>query len=69
MVMVVVIILIRSFIQGFNTIVALLTSMLETSSLTDLSISKTQIMVEYEGIDGISSCSGDFDKKFYPKLQ
>ena len=38
-------------IQGFNKIVAPLTSMLRRSSLMDSSTSVTQIAVEYDGID------------------
>ena len=42
----------RRFIQGFNKIATLLTSMLRTSSSTDSSTSMTQIAVEDDGVDG-----------------
>ena len=52
MVVIAVVILIKSFIQSFNTIAVPLTLMLRISSLTDLSTSITQIVVKYDEIDG-----------------
>ena len=43
--------------------------MLRTCSSKDSLTSVTQIVVEYDGVDDGDGCSGDFDKKFHPKLQ
>ena len=51
MVVVAVMILTRSFIQGFSTVAASLISMLKTSSSTDSSTSATQITVEHDEVD------------------
>ena len=53
-VVVAVMILTGSFIQGFSTIAAPLTSMLRTSLSMESSISATQIAVEYNEVDGAS---------------
>ena len=42
--------------------------MLRTSSSTNSSTSVTQIVVEYDGVDNGSGCSGDFDRKFHQSL-
>ena len=44
-------------------------SMLRTSSSIDSSTSVTQIVVEYDGVDDGGGRSGDFDRKFHPRLQ
>ena len=49
-----------------TSLLAPLTSMLRTSSSTDSSISATQIVVDYDGVDGGGGRSGDFDRKFHP---
>ena len=51
MVVVAVVILTGSFIQGFSKIAAPLTSMLRTSSSTDSSTSAAQIVVEFDKVD------------------
>ena len=43
--------------------------MLKTNSLSDLSTSATQIVVEYNGVNDNSGQSGNFDKKFHSRLQ
>ena len=40
-----------------------------TSSLTNSSTSATQISIGYDKVDDGGSCSGDFNKKFYPRLK
>ena len=59
MVVIVVVISTRSFIQSFSMVVTPLISMLRTSSLTNSSSSATQIAVEHDEIDA----SGKSDEK------
>ena len=46
-----------------------LTSMLKTSSSTDLSTSAAQIVFEYDGVDKGGDRNSDFNRKFHPRLQ
>ena len=63
MVVVAVMILTESFIQGFSTIAAPLISMLKPSSLINSLTSITQITVEYNKVDGIGKSVKKLSKR------
>ena len=63
MMVVVVVILTGSFIQGFSIIAVSLTLMFKISSSIDSLASGTQIVVEFDGVDIASRASGKSVKK------